>query len=302
MKNFPNSKWEKKLLSQHGNILDSVIKRIKKEGPLKSSDFKHKKKTGTWWDWKPTKRALEILFWRGDLMISGRDKFQKLYDLTERVLPAWVDTTQVSQEERADYLIKKALDNLGIASFGDIYNYMWDHDKHIVRNRLDLAIKDKEVTKICIPEIPNETFYANRTLLEDKLDNKNNTNANEENVTILSPFDNFTINRERMRVLFDFNYAIECYTPKNKRKYGYFCHPILWNNQLVGRVDLKADRKSKTLLSRGIFLEKNFKANMKFEKAFAESLEKFAKFNNCSKVSHSKTQKSSRYLLEYLSV
>jgi uncharacterized protein YcaQ len=98
---------------------------------------------------------------------------------------------------------------------------------------------------------------------------------------ILSPFDNLTIQRDRMERLFDFKYTIECYLPEAKRQYGYFVLPILWRDQLIGRLDAKADRKTKTLLVKKLWFEPQFTALDEACPAFADSLARFAGFNGC---------------------
>ena len=113
----PRSKWTRQMLEKHGHLMDSVLERIRVEGPLGSRDFEPPPgiKRGTWWDWKPRKTALELLFWRGDLMVRERRNFQRLYDLTERVLPPETDTRIPDEDELGRFLVRRALSAHGVA-------------------------------------------------------------------------------------------------------------------------------------------------------------------------------------------
>jgi uncharacterized protein YcaQ len=109
-----------------------------------------------------------------------------------------------------------------------------------------------------------------------------------DTVRFLSPFDNAIILRDRTRALFDFTYALECYTPRNKREYGYFCLPILWRSELVGRVDPKTDRQKNTLTISHLYIEKKVTDRKRFMRALSAALLRFASFNSCTRVTVSK--------------
>ena len=127
MRNFhnPRSPWAVYQLSKAEHLLEPVLSRIRQEGPLSASDFESQnKKGGSWWDWKPAKVALELLFWRGDLMVSERRNFQKIYDLTERVLPPTLDTSEPTPGEVGHFLAQKALGALGVATEKELLRFM----------------------------------------------------------------------------------------------------------------------------------------------------------------------------------
>ncbi|MBL7202328.1 MAG: YcaQ family DNA glycosylase [Anaerolineae bacterium] len=110
-------------IEAHRDVVRDVLDRIRAEGPLGSSDFAAPEgfKRGTWWSWKPAKRAMETLFSSGELMVSERRGFQRLYDLRERVLPAEVELTEPAPDQVARFTIRRALGGLGIAADGDVH-------------------------------------------------------------------------------------------------------------------------------------------------------------------------------------
>ena len=120
-----------------------------------------------------------------------------------------------------------------------------------------------------------------------------NTPRQQKNhLHLLSPFDNITIDRDRLLDLFDFHYRIECYTPAPKRQYGYFTLPILWNGSFIGRLDPKAERKSQTFLVRNIVFEPGFKDYDALLPALAKALHRFAAFNGCTSIRVERTKPS----------
>ena len=117
--------WAKEPENQ--KLVEDVVNRIRQDGPLRVSDFEYDgPRRGAWWDWKPAKRALEHLFNCGDLMIAGRNKFQRVYDLRERVLPDWVDRTMPTEEEMARHLVERAVKSLGISEAAHVSEYVYD--------------------------------------------------------------------------------------------------------------------------------------------------------------------------------
>ena len=294
MKNFkkPKSKWLRYRFNQSKKYFNYILDRIKAEGQLSSSDFENDtgKKGGTWWEWKPTKTALEYLFWQGDLMISERKNFQKYYDLRERVLPGNIDLTIPSNKELSRYFVKHALTSLGVATEKEILKFMQPGkstvsdlqivDKPLMKSTIDELHESGEIISLFVGNDHKKINYALPGIIEEMPERKNRTS----HVHLLSPFDNLIIQRERTKRLFNFDYAIECYLPPSKRKFGYFVTPILWDNKLAGRLDPKADRLKETLIINNIVFENDFKIQDKFISLFSEKLKNFAEFNNCRKI------------------
>ncbi len=294
MENFnkPKSKWLKYRHNQSKKFFVPVLERIKNEGPLSSSDFENDtgRKGGTWWEWKPAKTALEYLFWKGDLMISERKKFQKYYDLSERVLPENVDTRFPSKKELSYYFVRRALSSLGIATEKEILKFMQPGKTSVS----DLQIADKKSITKAIDELHESgeviplTIEADHKLKNFALSQSINTAKNKKkfssNIHLLSPFDNLIIQRERTKRLFDFDYSIECYVPAPKRKFGYFVVPILWGDKFVGRFDPKAERSTNTLFINNIVFEDIQIDHDELIPKLSSALWKFASFNGCDKI------------------
>ncbi len=255
-------------------LIRYVHRRIENEGPLLARDFTDTRQTNTgWWDWKPAKQALEKLFMQGDLMVVGREGFQKRYDLTERVLPAATDTRLPGIDEQAQHLVDttiRAHGFSGLKSFS--YLRKGKELRSAIKQCVQANIEQGKLIEVHTPS--GDLFYCDVNLLEKKF------RAGKQ-VRLLSPFDNLVIQRERCRQVFDFDYQIECYVPAAKRQFGYFCLPILFGDNLVGRMDCKADRKSRTLHVK--YLQHSVDSEQ-FVQSLGKSLLEFMKFNACDSV------------------
>jgi uncharacterized protein YcaQ len=277
----PKGKWEKERLEKYGHWIKPVLKRVLKEGPLSSKDFEPTgKKGGPWWDWKPAKAALELLFWRGELMITERRNFHRVYDLTERVLPKGVDTCVPDDDELGQFLVRRALSAYALAQEKEIREHIRAASKKVISKSLADLVDLGEVMALRIKEDTDADYYA----LSEAITKSAKFREKQPRVFILSPFDNLIIQRERVKNLFGFDYALECYLPAAKRKFGYFTLPILCGENFVGRLDPKADRKKKTFVVRKLAFEPGLKALDEFLPIFANRLTELARFNQCEKI------------------
>jgi uncharacterized protein YcaQ len=259
-------------------LIQQVLKRVQQEGALLARDFADTR-TGKkeWWDWKPAKRALEQLFMQGELMVTRREGFQKVYDLPERIIPDWVDTTEPTLDEYADYLIDNTIRAHGFATVKSmVYLRKGKSLRHAIDLRLQAKLEDGHVLKL---ELDNDNVIY---VLPELLDKP--TPRSNKSVRILSPFDNAIIQRQRGQSVFQFNYLIECYVPAPKRQFGYFCLPVLYGDSFVARVDCKAHRKQGLFEIKSIHYETNFIPNEDFTKAFSSAIDSFSKFNGCSDI------------------
>lgn len=272
---------------QDKKMKNYVLDKIKAEGELQSKDFEFKRSTNAnWYEWKPAKRALEQLFMEGKLMVAKRKGFQKVYDITERVLPGTVDTSFPTQKEMAEHLIMKSIRAYGIIQEKEIA-YLQSSLKEPVKKVLKQLLKQGELVEVGIDGKQNTLFYTTTTQIK-ALDDIKFTDS----LHLLSPFDNAVIQRKRLQTIFDFDYQIECYLPEAKRKYGYFTLPVLYQDKFVARLDPKADRATKTFHVRSVHFEKGFKPDEKFNYAFAEKLKQFAAFNGCDIIVIDKAEKN----------
>lgn len=247
-----------------------VMDRIRVEGALQAKDFVQQRNRSdhAWGGQKPAKMALEQLFMQGDLMVAKRDAFQKVFDLSERVLPDTVNQTVPSTQEYLDHLIVRFLNANGIGTASEIA-YLRKGLKAVIKRRCEELVED---TKLVLLSVKEKSYFAlpsYEAVLKKKLSLRK--------VKILSPFDNLLIQRQRMRDLFSFDYQIECYLPAKKRRYGYFVLPILAGQQFIGRLDAKIDRKSKVMTVSNLFFET--KNHVDYLPELEKALISFLRFN-----------------------
>ena len=252
-----------------------VLDRIKAEGPLLAKDFKYKGEKLEAWQSKPAKKALEYLFMQGDLMISSRQNFQKVFALTEKVLPVNIDCSLPSDEEYARHLITRFLVCNGIAQANE-FGYLLNNIKPAIRRALDEMLSAGEVQLIQVAENQYYLLKESLTLLDKPL--------SRSKLKILSPFDNLLIQRKRMQDLFDFDYQMECYVPAAKRIYGYFLLPIIWGGRFAARMDCKVDRKTRVLHIHSMHMEGWVKDEAAFLEVLNKELHDFMVFNRCDTI------------------
>jgi uncharacterized protein YcaQ len=266
------------------NLMGELLARIRSDGPLRSRDVETNttKRTG-WWDWKPAKKALEQMYMEGDLMVSDREGFQKTYDLTERVLPSHINSQMPSMEEFAAHIVDQQLRCHGLTSLKGLTYQRRNADlskavKALVNERLaQRALEQVRVSS-------GEVFILETGALERPLPRLNSR------MLILSPFDNSVIQRGRLKALFQYDYQLECYVPAAKRQYGYFCLPLLYRDEFIGRMDCKAHRKTSQLEIKSLHLEQhNFNEDLVIT-AFVEAITQFCHFQKCDTMSLTKAQ------------
>jgi uncharacterized protein YcaQ len=265
--------------SRDKQLMDAVLQRVAEEGPLKARDFEtpegHK---GGWWGWKPAKRALEELFMQGRLMIAGREGFEKLYDVPERVLPDDIDTSMPTTDDLAVHLVDSTLRAHGVAQAKEcVYNRrsreLRKSVETILRERTDagslVALRSKA---------NNGVYYASPELLEQS------SPRAQSRVALLCPFDNALIQRDRGKRIHDFDYQLECYVEAPKRKFGYFCLPVLYRDEFIGRMDAKADRKSGDFIVQALHFEREFADLDELLPPLSATVGDYAAFNGCDSV------------------
>lgn len=260
-------------------IIAHVLETIRQRGPMSSKDFESERRgAGGWWNWKPTKVALEYLFDRGELMISHRVKFQRYYDLPERVLDHSQFTLDKSIEDFRRWTIERGLRHIGIGASNHVADY-YRQPKRAAAAILDDMVKAGTALSVAV-EGWKEAAFIHRDdlpLLEAV-----QAGEREPGMTLfLSPFDNLFWDRDRDEALWDFFYRIEVYTPKAKRVYGYYVMPILHGCELIGRIDPKVDRKKKRLIFNNLRLERGVKLNGALNRGLIRAIEEFMAFHGC---------------------
>ena len=227
------------MLKEQAKTISWIRSELASKGPMTVSQFEHdqNKRRGNWWGWSEVKLTLERLYDAGLLVSAGRTRFSRLYALPEQVeLPK----PTLSPEAQKLALVQKSVAAIGVGTAEDIADYFRFRTTD-VKPMLKQLVQAGEIVDVQV-EGWEKPGYAPASLnLEQGFE------IGERQVRLLSPFDPVTWHRDRALRLYDFDYRIEIYTPEAKRKYGYYTLPILYQDRLVGRVDLKNDRKAKAL-------------------------------------------------------
>lgn len=257
--------------------IEHVRSHIRANGEVKSSDFERTDgKKGSWWDWKEEKLVLEYLFNTGELMISRRDGFQRVYDLQERVHP-WDEQHTPHPDESFKVWTEQTALALGVAPaawFADYFRLK----KAQALKALDALIKEGTLFEVAVK---GETtpYYAHRSM-KKALKAIADGAVMPSRTVLLSPFDPVVWDRERLLAMFGMDYKIEVYTPEHKRKYGYFTLPILHGGSIVGRLDPKAHRAQKRFEVRAIHLEPGVSVDDGLVHGLAQAIRKFADWHD----------------------
>jgi uncharacterized protein YcaQ len=273
-------------------VVSGVLERIRENGATASRHFERpdgrRPEAWEWYGGKPARQALDHLWSRGDIMITRRESgFQRIYDLTERLIPAAYLNGQPSAEDRQRFFITSALRALGVATPRWVADYFRDWARPFSTAKLSAAgLSELEREGLAIPVVVDgiaEPTYLDPALLPRLADLRAGRNK-PTLTTLLSPFDNLIWYRPRDEQLWDFFYRIEVYTPAPKRVYGYYTMPILHRGNLVGRLDPAVDRKNRLLTVRSVHLEPAVKPTEALGSAIAGALWDFAGFLGAEEV------------------
>ena len=265
--------------------IELVRRRIAAEGALRAGDFADpREERGHWWDWKPAKYALEYLFGCGELMVSDRVNFQRVYDLRERVLPDQVDTSPATPAEADRHEVEQALWALGICEATSVAGYAY-----MQRNRARpvLTALREEGTLLGVQcEISGgrtRELILHRDRLPD-LQRALDGELRPQHTTLLSPFDSLLWAKGHGEALWDYQHAIELYVPRPKRKWGYFTLAILHRGRLIGRLDPKLERESSTLHIRALHLQPDVTLDERLVSEVAAALRDFMAFHKATQL------------------
>ena len=278
-------RWRKWRREGFEEMFDQVLNEVRDRGPVMArqlGDGEYKSADG-WWDWHPSKTALEYLWRTGDLAVARREGFQKVYDLTERVLPEWChQCDEPSREALVDWSCRSALDRLGVATSGELAAFWggispaeakaWcekHREKDLIEVRVESADGSKPRTAFARPDLPERL---------------NDLPEPPSRIRALSPFDPLIRDRKRTQRLFDFEFRIEIYVPAKKRQYGYYVFPLLEGDSLIGRIDMKHQRETGVLGVKGLWLEPGRKWTQGRERALDGELERLRRFVGAERV------------------
>ena len=228
-----------------------TLKHVATNGPTTSRELSTRtEKKGTWWDWDEAKVALEYLFLTGQLMSRGRGSdFARIYDTPERVLPQRIiDAATPSEHDARKQLLVRSAIAQGVATASDLADY-YRQKLATVKPLIAELVEEGELREVAVDGWTEKAFVHRNAKMPKQL----------HATALLSPFDSLVWCRPRNERLFNFHYRIEIYTPKEKRKFGYYVLPFMMNGEMVGRVDLKADRANSKLLVHSVHTEKGVK-------------------------------------------
>jgi uncharacterized protein YcaQ len=236
----------------HRPMMDWLLAELADKGPMPASAIEHdaNKRSGPWWGWSEVKTGLEVLFRWGEVVSGGRTRFERVYALPEQVLPADVLERDVSAHEARKQLVAHAAASHGIGTASDLADYF-----RMKRAQTMPAIHELVDEGVLLPvEVPGwkqNTYLHRDARIPRRI----------EATALLSPFDPVVWDRARAERLFGFRYRIEIYTPKPQRIYGYYVLPLLVDDRLVGRIDLKSDRQKGVLRVQAAWAEPDAPAN-----------------------------------------
>jgi uncharacterized protein len=230
---------------ENKKLIAKALHEVEARGPLGAGDIEGSKGVGSWWGWSDAKTALEYLFWAGRVTTAYRRSFERVYDLTERIIPAAVYDAPAPDPAAAQReLLRIAMHAHGVATERDLRDYFRlrpDDSKPRVAEMVEAG----ELLPVTVEGWKQPAYIAQGT----------NVPRKAARSALLSPFDSLVWERERTHRLFDFHYRLEIYTPKHKRIHGYYVLPFLHGDALVARVDLKADRAAGALQVKGLHVE-----------------------------------------------
>lgn len=275
-------KYRPAWMQEHREEIAELIAHIARSGPVRSADFKHPPQGANgWWEWKPHKRHLEGLFTAGQVMVTGRHNFQRIYDLTSRVMPDWDDKRDLLSPEAAEaQMLRNSARSLGI------FRPQWLADYYRLRRpklpELMAAWQEEGlIVAVNVGSLGPMWVHRDRFAdLEAALDGR----LTATHSAVLSPFDPLVWDRARAEQLFDFRYRLECYTPAPKRQFGYFVLPLLRRGRLIGRMDCKMHRRSGVLEIISLYLEEDVRVSIALEHDLIQALNDFARWQGAERI------------------
>jgi hypothetical protein len=290
--------WHGDVRARYPELAERVLDEIRERGPLGSKDFSGKAdpsphRVGTsseaMWSWKPAKQMLDALFASGELVIADRVNFQRRYDLPERVLPREVLEAPVpSEEEAVKALIVKAVRARGALrefAIAEHVRPIWgflgeDHRSRRIgakaaRPYVEALVADGTLERVAVEDGGEPVVVE----AGSELDRPRPSAA-----VLLSPFDNLLWEFHSVRRVLGYEHVIELYKPAPQRRYGYYVLPFLWRDRIVGRADLKSERKESALVVKAFHLESGVRRSNALDEAFERALDRLRRVAGLERV------------------
>jgi uncharacterized protein YcaQ len=281
----------KKWISKNSELRTYVLTELKQRGPLMSRQFEDKTRTKPrgfgWGSWSDVSRVLFHLFFKGEIMVSGRQGKQKVWDLSERFLPSWVSKEELSEQEVEYTAVQRSLRALGIANESEISWHFLRGRYRNLKDTLKQMEADSKIRPVDILAGPvgkgQRYIHADDIRLLEELDSDDWT----PRISLLSPFDNLICDRARTKLLFNFDYTTEIYTPKHKRKFGYYVLTILYGDKLIGRLDPLMERKTGRLLIKSVHAERKAPTDKNVAEQIADAVQQLSQFLGAKEIAYS---------------
>jgi uncharacterized protein YcaQ len=259
-------RWYGAVEQTHPHLAGEILAEIRTRGPLASRHFEGSTEGGMW-NWKPAKAMLERLWNRGDLVVRGRQGFQRLYDLPERVLPPDVLEAPIpGKDERLRALALKAVCARGaLTEAGIVEHWRLKGGVRGIREAVDGLVADGLLERVQVTDDGSPVVVEAAADLDASAPSA---------AVLLSPFDNLLWDRPFARRVLGFDHVIEVYKPEPQRRYGYYVLPLLWRDRIVARADLKSERATGTLRVKAFHRESGVKATGALDDAFDRALDR----------------------------
>jgi uncharacterized protein YcaQ len=260
-------RWYGEIDRTHPHLREHVIEEIRARGPLGSRHFEGAARQGEMWGWKPAKQMLELLWNHGELVVAGRQGFQRLYDVPERVLPRDVlEAPSPPEPERLRTMALRAVRARGVLTERGIVEH-WRLAGGVarIRDAVSSLVDDGTLERLDVEDGGASVLVPSGTELD---------RPQPSAAVLLSPFENLLWDRPFALRVFGFDHLIEVYKPAPQRRYGYYVLPLLWRDRIVGRADLKSERARGELVVRAFHLEPGVRASGALDDAFDRALDR----------------------------
>jgi len=278
------ARWKDWHGSAFHDEIETVRRHVTEHGAVHSAEIGEKRaeRSTGWWDWHPSKAALEYLWRCGELAVTKRQGFRKYYDLTERVIPPEALNARFSEAETIDWACRAALDRLGFATSGELAAFWALIRPEEAKAWVSAALARGELAEADLACAGGASRKV--VLWPDTLDRLAALPDPPARLRILSPFDPALRDRNRAERLFGFHYRIEIFVPEAQRRYGYYVFPMLEGDRIVGRVDVYADRSTAGLSVRALWPEQGIRWGKGRQARFEAELDRLTGLSGCDRV------------------
>jgi uncharacterized protein YcaQ len=270
-------RWYGQVDRTHPHLREHVLDEIRARGPLGSRHFDGAARQGEMWGWKPAKQMLELLWNHGDLVVAGRQGFQRLYDVPERVLPAAVlDAPTPAEPERLRTLALRAVRARGaLTERGIVEHWRLSGGTARIRPAVASLVETGELRRLAVEDGGADVLVPAGTELD---------RPRPSVAILLSPFENLLWDRPFARRILDFDHLIEVYKPAPQRRYGYYVLPFLWRDRIAGRADLKSERATGELVVRAFHREDGVRPSGALDDALDRALDRLRRLIGLERV------------------